>query len=422
MRFNARYWSGVMVCAAAGIVAALTAWGCRTPPGEPQPGVSPAPRPGRPAPRPMPTPVRAAWVARFHYRHADDVRTIIRNCAAAGFNTVLWQVRGEATVAYPSRLEPWAREYNHEDPGFDPLATAVDEAHRHGLRIEAWVNVTPGWKGKAPPPAWLTSHVWHARPEWFLHDAQGRQQPLGEFYLMLNPCRADVRRHVAAVVEELLSRYDLDGIHLDYVRYAWEGDKNAKRAYPRDPQTLALFQRETGHTPDDNPAAWDHWRANQLTRLVAEIRHVVNRRRPGATLTAAVWRSPQEGYRDYLQNSVAWLRSGLVDALMPMAYGDNPATFGKQIENYRQLAEGRRIVPGVGIYLHNGPQAMQAQMQLCRDWGGDFALFSYESLFPTAGDRHAKPEARDAAQRLRHMRRQVLVASAPPPPSVTARP
>lgn len=370
----------------------------------------------------MPALVRAVWVARFHYRHADDVRTIVRNCAAAGFNTVLWQVRGEATVAYPSRLEPWSREYDFQDPGFDPLALAVEEAHRHGLRIEAWVNVLPGWKGKPPPPAWLTSHVWHAHPEWFLHDAQGGRQPTGDYYVVLNPCRADVRRHIAAVVDEMLTHYDLDGVHLDYVRYAWDGDKNAKRAYPRDADTVALFRRETGQTPDGNPAAWDHWRANQLTRLVAAIRQVVARCRPGATLTAAVWGDPQVGYRDYLQNSVAWLRSGLVDALMPMAYADKAADFAGKINAHRQLAGHRRIVPGVGLYLHNTPQAVNDQMQLCRDWGGDFAAFSYDSLFPTAGDRQMKPEAREAVQRLRHMRRGVLAGYVPARPAVAAGP
>ena len=114
-------------------------------------GKTTLPRPtGRAQPRPMPSPVKAVWVARFHYRFPDDIRTIMRNCARAGLNTVLWQVRGEGTVLYPSRIEPWSAEYAYRDPGFDPLQIAVEEAHRHGLRIEAWVNVMPGWKGSQP--------------------------------------------------------------------------------------------------------------------------------------------------------------------------------------------------------------------------------------------------------------------------------
>jgi|GEM_PF-290382 len=398
----------VVVFLSSVLLGALTGLsGCRAPGGGPQPSAG-VTSPWRPPPRPLPAQIRAVWVARFHYRQADDVRTIIRNCAAVGCNTVLWQVRGEGTVTYPSHIEPWSREFNFQDPGFDPLAIAVSEAHRHGLRIEAWFNVVPGWKGRQPPPTWLTSQLWYAHPEWFLHDAAGRPQPLNDNYVILNPCWPEVRRHIVSVVDELLSRYDLDGIHLDYVRYAWDGDKNGKERYPRDARTLALYRRETGRAPDDDPGAWDHWRANQLTRLVAEIRTTVERRRPGASLTAAVWRDPQLGYRQYLQNSVAWLRSGLVDALMPMAYTEQADRFVQDIELYRRLVGARRIVPGIGLYLHKTPDATAAQMRACADWGGSCALFSYEALFATAGDRQAQPQQRAEAQRLRQLRRQVL--------------
>lgn len=407
----------------AGVLAApgATVPGCRAPDGPA--GPAGGPRFGRPAPRPLPRPVRGIWVARFHYRSPEDIRTILDNCARSGCNTVFWQVRGEGTVAYPSRLEPWSREYDFRDPGFDPLAIAVDEAHRRGLRIEAWVNVMPGWRGAQPPP--LPGQLYNAHPDWFLADAAGRRQPLARtdprtgrtetFYVILNPCLPEVRRHIAAVIDELVARYDVDGVHLDYVRYAWDGTPGAKRAYPRDARTLELYHRETGRHPDDDPAAWDHWRANQLTRLVAAIREVVDRRRRGATVTAAAWRNPQLGYGEWLQNAVAWLRAGLVDALAPMAYSAGLAQFESDIDAYRRLAGGgRRIVPGVGVYLHEQPEALRAQLQRCRAWGGDYALFSYESLFPTAGDRAAAPAERDKSQRLRQARRAVLSELAAP--------
>jgi uncharacterized lipoprotein YddW (UPF0748 family) len=366
-------------------------------------------RPARVAPRPLPRPVRAVWVARFHYHYADDVRTIMDKCAQAGFNTVLWQVRGEGTVSYPSRFEPWSREYGFADPGFDPLAVAVEEAHKRGLRIEAYFNTTPGWKGKTPPGA--RDQLWFKHPEWFLHDAAGRPQAPTDFYMPLNPCLPEVRRHITGVAAEILDRYDVDGIHLDYVRYAWDETRNAKQLFPRDARTLALFQRETGFDPDTNPRAWDSWRANQLTRLVSDIRDAVNRRRPGATLTAAVLRDPRKAYDDYLQNCVAWLRAGLVDAVMPMAYSADASKLEGEIRAYRELARGGRIVPGIGIYLQKRAEDMRAQLQLCTAQGGDFALFSYESLFPTAGDRGKAPT--EAVQEERQMRRAVLAEFRP---------
>ncbi|MCK4342189.1 MAG: family 10 glycosylhydrolase, partial [Phycisphaerae bacterium] len=382
--------------------------GCRTPGG----ATTTSAGAWRAAPWPLPETVRGVWVARFHYRYPGDIATIMENCAKIGCNTVFWQVRGEGTVAYPSRIEPWSREYDYRDPGFDPLAIAVEQAHRHGLRIEAYINVMPGWKGKVPPP--ISEQLYNTHPDWFLHDDAGRRQPLGDFYVILNPCLPEVRRHIVSVIGEIVARYDVDGVHLDYVRYAWDESPNAKQNYPRDLRTVSLYRRDVGKAPDDDPASWNNWRANQLTRLVSEIRAVINRRRSGATLTAAVWRDPRRGYNEYLQNSIAWLRTGLVDAVMPMAYSKKLGQLEADIDSYQRLAVGYRVVPGLGIYLHEKPEQIRAQLRRCQAWGGDFALFSYDSLFPTAGDRRKKPEDRAAAQRLRHLRRGVLAEEVPP--------
>ena len=384
--------------------AAMSFVGFRHGGGETGPEAVPGAPVGRREPVPLPRPVRAVWVARYHFHTPEDVRAIIANCAAIGCNTVLWQVRGEGTVCYPSRIEPWGSEFGFRDPGFDPLALAVDEAHKRGLRIEAWFNVMPGWHGPATPP--IPNQLYNAHPEWFLHDAAGRQQPLGDFYVILNPCWPEVRRHIVSLVDEIVARYDVDGVLMDYVRYAWDGVPKAKQSYPRDERTLALYWHDTGKRPDDDPPGWNHWRANQLTRIVVDIRQTINRRRPGATLTAAVWRNPMLGYADFLQNSVVWLRSGIVDALMPMAYTEKRDQFEADIGAYRQLVRGRRIVPGLGLYTHKTEEQTRNQLRLCRNWGGDYALFSYESLCPTAGDRKTRPSAE--AQRLRELRREAL--------------
>ena len=364
--------------------------------------------PGRIRPMSMPSPVKAVWVARFHYHFPDDIRTIMRNCRQAGFNTVLWQVRGNGTVAYRSRIEPWSAAYEHRDPGFDPLQIAVQEAHRQGLRIEAWMNVMPGWRGPKPPP--IKNQLWHTHPEWFLHDAGGKRQPLGKFYVILNPCLPEVRRHIANVVDELVTNYDVDGVHLDYVRYAWETTPNARKVYPRDSETLRIYRSQTGKQPDGDPPAWDRWRADQLTRLVGEVKDRLQRRRPGATLTAAVWSSPRRGYEEYFQDSIAWLRTGLVDAVMPMAYTPKLDEFENYIGAYQTLVPSGHIIPGLGIYKHETAEQIGRQLERCRLWGGGFALFSYDSLHATAGDRGGSGKARidQKKRQLRRMRSGVL--------------
>jgi uncharacterized lipoprotein YddW (UPF0748 family) len=93
----------------------------------------------------------------------QQVRTCIANAARGGFDTVLFQVRGNGTVFYRSSLEPWAEEFDHQDPGFDPLAIACQEAKRLGVSIHAWINAVPGWRGDQPPPDTSPPQHWIAQ-------------------------------------------------------------------------------------------------------------------------------------------------------------------------------------------------------------------------------------------------------------------
>lgn len=363
--------------------------------------------------RTLPPSVRAVWVARFHYKTPQDIVRIMDNARDMGFNTVLWQVRGQGAVAYPSHFEPWSETYGGRDPGFDPLAIAVAEAHKRGMRIEAWMNLMPGWKGPKPPAD--PAQMWNAHPDWFLLDAQNNRQPLGDFYVIVNPALPEVRRHLVNVAEELIARYDIDGLHLDYVRYAWDTDPQARNKYMRDARTLEIYRRETGLAPDQDLQKWDAWRANQITRVVHEIRTMMDRRRPAATLTAAVWRNPALGYNSYLQNAPAWLRSGLVDAAMPMAYTRNTQQFEADIAMYRQAAPGRRVIPGIGAYLHTDPGVFRQQMQACHLWGGDYAVYAYESLAPT-GPGRGKPDEEEQRNARRAILREFRPSRPPGPP------
>ncbi len=92
-------------------------------------------------------PTRAIWVTRFDTKTAADVQGAIRNCADAGFNHVMFQARGHGVAHYRSALEPWADELGGVDPGYDPLDVACREAHALGMKLHAWINVMPSWRG-----------------------------------------------------------------------------------------------------------------------------------------------------------------------------------------------------------------------------------------------------------------------------------
>lgn len=332
--------------------------------------------------QPPPVRIRAIWVTRWDYKSPSDIAAIMENCHRAGFNTVLFQVRGKGTAFYRSKIEPWADELGGRDPGFDPLAVACREAHRRGLGLHAWVNVMPGWRGKKPPTN--PRQLYHAHPDWFWRDEAGRRQPLG-WYNSLNPCYPEVRRYLVAVMREIVNNYPVDGLHLDYIRFPNEWHASYGRArhvpdYPRDPRTLAMFRQATGHTPGSAPRLWDHWRTEQVTRLVREIRAMVRKVRPRVALSAAVGAVPVEAKRRHFQDVRKWVDEGLLDLVFPMNYTENPKAFADRLEEWSRVGTRVPVVVGV-MFDKRESSTVISQIRGAAASTPHFAAFAYNSLF-----------------------------------------
>jgi len=352
--------------------------------------------------------IRAIWVTRWDYKKPRDIAAIMNNCRKAGFNTVLFQVRGNGTVFYRSRIEPWADELGGRDPGFDPLAVAISEARRRGLQLHAWVNVIPGWRGDKPPKN--GRQLYHARPDWFWRDAQGRRQPLG-WYVSLNPCYPEVRDYLVAVLREIVANYDVDGLHLDYIRFPNEWNDSYPRGarvpdYPRDARTLAMFHDETGQTPESSSSRWDQWRREKLTQLVADIRAMVAETNRRVRLSAAVGADVEAARRKYFQDVRSWLDLRLLDAVYPMNYEKDPASFVHRLNAWSARYFGVPVV--MGIMLDQRPSSLVVeQLDRSRRMTPHFCAFAYNSLFERL-DGRGRPD-RDAQSRSRaELRRRVI--------------
>ncbi|MEX1023560.1 MAG: family 10 glycosylhydrolase [Planctomycetota bacterium] len=337
---------------------------------------------------PSSDPQLSLWVTRFDYRTPEDVRTALANAADAGFDSVLWQVRGNATTFYASELEPWAIELVEPGgaPGFDPLALAIEEARRLDLELHAWINVIPAWWGPEPPPADL-EHLYHTRPAWFWYDQYGERQALSErFYVSLNPCLPEVRAHIVAVVRELLERYPkLDGLHLDYLRFPNEPPATRPgQDFPRDPKTLALYRADIGLAPGDDAAAWNAWRTAAVTELLAELRDTVRSVAPDAELSAAVGPEPELALHHF-QDVDAWLARRLVDRIHPMNYTTDPERFAARLAAWKQRAGTTPV--SMGVRLDAGPldeRTQQAETALAKF--GAITCFAYSSLFDSPNE------------------------------------
>lgn len=353
--------------------------------------------------RTSPPPIRASehaiWITRWDYRTEDDLRAIAKNCQEIGVDTLLFQVRGNATAFYRSSFEPWAEQFDYKDPGFDPLATMLREAHARGLRLVAWVNVVPAWYGNVPPKD--PAHLYHKKPGWMWYDQRGARQALSEkFYVSVNPCLPEVREYLGAVIEEIATKYAIDGIHLDYIRFPNEPPATPAGTdvdYPRDARTVSLFAKATGKDPAKDAAAWDTWRTEQVTALVREIRARVKRAKPDLQLSAACG-VKRETALTHHQDWATWLAEDLIDAVYPMNYSGDPKVFGARCDAWVKAGTGERVV--MGVMFDGGDAAtLRTQVQRALDSFQGFSIFAYSSLFPSPNDAVDRPTPTERAKR-----------------------
>jgi uncharacterized lipoprotein YddW (UPF0748 family) len=337
----------------------------------------------------------ALWATRWDYKTEGDVRAIVANAANAGFDTLYFQVRGNANAFYRSSFEPWAEELGGADPGYDPLAVAIEAAHAHGLALHAWVNVIPAWWGAEPPrdPA----HVYHQHPEWMWYDQNGTRQPLQpRFYVSLNPCLPEVRYYIVSVMADLLARYAVDGLHMDYIRFPSEPPvipSGSGIDYPRDARTVARFETEAGKSPDADKDAWTRWRNAELTKLARAIRVMQREVRPAAVLSAAVGSDPDHHYAHYFQDVRTWAAEGLVDVYVPMNYTKDNALYESRLDKWLGVGGAHRLV--MGLQIHDLEPALdRRRFELALERCDGYSLFAYLTLFDSAS---SDPDAASAA-------------------------
>ncbi len=359
--------------------------------------------------------IRGLWVTRWNFKTADDVRRIVREAHEAGFNALFWQVRGNGDAFYRSRLEPWGAELSGKlgkDPGFDPLRIVLDEAHARGMQVHAWMNAYPMWRGKTAPPQsqagpTVPLQIYLAHPEWRAMDDKGKVIDLNDHYVFASPGIPAVKKYIAAVARDIVKRYDVDGIHLDYIRYGG-------RQYSHDPVSLKRFAAANRSAPtkglreigDHRRQSWEDWQREQVNETVRGVYRGVKsafaslrrderaRRGTRPLLSAAVWGiyrdqwgwRASQGYSDYYQDPREWVRGGYVDFVCPMIYWPIKTPRGGRLDwatltvDHIAGCGGNRVVAGIHANYENFEE-IAAEIELARKHGArGVALFAYPYL------------------------------------------
>lgn len=337
----------------------------------------------------LPVEIRALWVTRWDFRTADDIRWLADKAAAANFNALYFQARGNADAYYASALEPWAARLSDgvlgQDPGWDPLAVAVGEAHSRGLELHAWINVYPAWLGVTPPapaePEAMVSRFNRLYGEqWVVWDRHQKPMQLNDQYLWANPGHWAVVDHITAVGYDIVARYLVDGLHLDNVRYpSWE--------YSRDPITLDRVAQAQALEPGLDRKEWQR---RQVNKLVGRLHSAIQRVKPGLLLSAAVWPvyletwewwSAGDGYDGFCQDSVGWVDKQIADLICPMLYLGSITTdddkYQALVEDFVARAGGDHVAAGITA-AYDDFAVIARRIDLARAAGAaGQAIFSY---------------------------------------------
>lgn len=285
-------------------------------------------------------------------RQKRELCDILDKLKAANVNTVLLQTRIRGTVIYPSLYEPWdgcLSGVPGRSPGYDALAFAIDECHKRGMEIHAWVVTMPVGK-------WTKSGCQHLRKRY-----PKMLRMIGEDGYM-NPECDETAVYLGKICREIAENYDVDGIHLDYIRY---------------PETWPLkVTRPQGR--------------QFITSIVRHIHNEVKAAKPWVKMSCSpigkynnLTRYDSYGWNAYnkgCQDAQGWLRDGLMDELFPMMYfrGDQFYPF---VLDWQENSYGRTIAVGLGIYFLSEKEKnwsadiIKRQMEVVRRQGLGHAYF-----------------------------------------------
>ena len=292
---------------------------------------------------------RALWVVTWEhinrYKSAEEnkanVRKILDQMKAANMNAVLWQARQSGTVYYNSSYEPWGYYAGYEYPGYDPLAYAIQEAHKRGMELHAWFNV---FQTSSTHEGTIAAE----HPEWICTNEDGEFMPK---YRSASPGLQAVREYTVQVAMEIVRNYDIDGLHLDYIRWN-EYDEDDMQKYVSEVEQISkldgmiseeklnrlsktagskryIYDVEhpaSGGVPDGF-SSWDDWRRWSVTEFVRTLQDSIKAVKPWVRLSPAALgkykkggTSGWNGYYIVFQDAALWFNEGYIDQLTPMHY------------------------------------------------------------------------------------------------------
>jgi uncharacterized lipoprotein YddW (UPF0748 family) len=326
---------------------------------------------------------RAAWIQAVNGQFkgmptATMQQTLINqlnSLQAAHFNAIIFQIRPEADALYASSIEPWSRyltgvQGQAPSPYWDPLQFMIEECHKRGMELHAWINpyrAKTSLKNELAP-----THIYNQHPEWFIS--------YGDL-LFFDPALPDCRNFIATIVKDIITRYDVDAIHMDdyFYPYPVAGKEFA------DDESFARYGGGFKNKGD--------WRRSNVDILIKKIHETIQSVKPWVKFGVSpfgIYRNQSsdplgsetnglQNYDDLYADVLTWARKGWIDYNIPQIYwqiGHPRADYevlvkwwAKNTEN-RPLFIGQSVVNTISNTDPNNPAINQLyrKMQLERSF------------------------------------------------------
>lgn len=299
---------------------------------------------------------RAAWIqavnGQFRGVPTEKLKQTLvsqlNSLQEAGINAIIFQVRVEADALYASRLEPWSRFLTGvpgkaPEPYWDPMAFMIEECHKRAMEFHAWINPYRALTTLSTQMA--SNHIYNIHPEWFVkYNNQ----------LLFDPALPESRRHICMVVSDIVSRYDVDAIHMDDYFYPYPAKG---QDFPDD----ASFARYGGGF--SNRA---DWRRSNVNLLIKKLHETIRAIKPWVKFGVSpfgIYRNDNvyplgsktrglQNYDDLYADVLLWAREGWIDYNIPQIYwqiGHPVADYETLVKWWAKNTENRPLFIGQSV-------------------------------------------------------------------------
>ncbi len=335
------------------------------------------------------------WIVRHEIATPQKIDRLISSVKNTDIRNLFVQVRGRGDAYYDSAYEPKPVDV---PPDFDPLDYIIKKGKKSGIKIHAWINVSFVLNPENYPA--ISDHILSKHPDWVTYDYKGRpmtdytsrelRKNILEGYF-LDPAVPGVRIYTAGIVRDIVSKYKIDGIHLDFIRYPYSGYNRYYKKYLSDfgynPYARREFKKKYGVDPvkinrfgnSRYKKLFDSYRRDKITDIVRLINKTVKEKDNSVLVSAAVMPRYDLGRDVYFQDWPYWLDNGLIDIACVMSYTGKKSIYKNYLSYSLKTDMPEKIYMGVMVKGKTTVKQAHEQIRLSYEDGfRGYIIFSFK--------------------------------------------